>query len=105
VIRVIGLYRWEEGAHFDHEYYHTEHMRITEEILAPHGLMHLESDRFVSAHPPRPGQIVAATNAYFPTLELAQAAMNAAGALLMADVPNYTNLKPQIHLSEVMRYS
>jgi uncharacterized protein (TIGR02118 family) len=101
MIRVIGLYRWEDGARFDHEYYRSEHMRLTREVLTSHGLIRLESDRYLSPKAPVPGQIIAATNAYFPTLETAQSAMAAAAKALTEDVPKYTNLKPQLHLAEV----
>jgi hypothetical protein len=35
MIRVIGFYRWSDGANFDHEYYNGEHMRLTKEALTP----------------------------------------------------------------------
>ncbi|GAC1651670.1 MAG: hypothetical protein NVS9B15_11990 [Acidobacteriaceae bacterium] len=101
MIRVTGLYRWSDGATFDHEYYNSEHMRITKEALKPHGLLRLESDRFIFSEPSVPGEIIAASNAYFPSVVVAQVALAAAGAVLMADVPKYTNLKPEIRLSAV----
>lgn len=105
MIRVTGLYQWQDGAHFDHEYYNAEHMRLTRDTLATHGLLRLESDRYLSSAAPVPGQIVAASNAYFPTLDVAQTAMAKVGKILMADLPNYTNLKPQIHLSVVTSHA
>lgn len=105
MIRVIGFYRWIEGANFNHEYYNAEHMRLTQNALAPHGLLRLESDRYISTRPPLAGEIIAASNAYFPSLEIAQAAMTVAGAALIADVPNYTNLKPEIRLCIVTTHS
>jgi uncharacterized protein (TIGR02118 family) len=101
MIRVIGFYRWLDGANFDHDYYNSEHMRLTKNALTPHGLIRLESDRYISPKPPVTGEIIAASNAYFPSVEIAQAAMAAVGAVLMADVPRYTNLKPEIQLSYV----
>lgn len=101
MIHVTGIYRWEEGARFDHAYYASEHMRVAKEALLPHGLLKLESDRFLLPGAPQAGQIIAATHAYFPTLEIAQAAMAKAAQTLMANVSNYTNLRPQMHLSEV----
>jgi uncharacterized protein (TIGR02118 family) len=101
MIRVTGFYRWKDGASFDHEYYNKEHMRITKDLLSPHGLMRLESDRFVGSNPPVTGAIVAATNAYFPSIEVAQRALAASGAALLADVANYTNIKPDMQFSIV----
>lgn len=101
MIKVTGLYYWEEGAHFDRTYYHGEHMQITKGALAPHGLVRLESERCLSLSVPVPGQVIAATSTYFPDLETAQAAMTAAGPVLTADLAKYTSLKPGIHFSEV----
>lgn len=105
MIRVTGFYRWQEGASFNHEYYHGEHMRHANALLSPQGLVRLESDRFLSAKPPVVGEIVAASNAYFPTVEVAQAALAVASAALIADVANYTSLKPEIHFSVVTSHA
>ena len=101
MIRVIGFYRWSEGAIFDHEYYNSQHMRLTKESLAPHGLLRLESDRYVSPKPPVAGEIIAASSAYFASLESAQTAMAEVGAILLADVSKYTDLKPEVRLAMV----
>lgn len=101
MVKISGNYRWFEGARFDHAYYRAEHMRLTRELLRPLGLQRLESDSTLSAHPPAPGQIIATSNACFATLAAAQAALQQAGAALLADLPNYTNIRPDLHLSEV----
>lgn len=101
MIRVTGFYRWAEGAQFDHAYFNSEHGRITREALSSFGLLRLESDQFLSPSAPFVGEVIATTNAYFPDLTTAQTALAKAGAVLMADVPNYTNLKPEIRLSKV----
>jgi uncharacterized protein (TIGR02118 family) len=101
MVKISGNYRWFEGAHFDHAYYQTEHMRLTRELLRPLGLLRLESDRTLSAQPPAAGQIIATSHACFATLAAAQAALQQAGAALLADLPNYTSIRPELHLSEV----
>ena len=101
MIRVIGVYRWVEGATFDHAYYNSEHMRLTRELLGPKGLVRLESDRYLSSAPPVPGSIVAASHAYFENVEAAKSAVAAAAAALMADVAKYTSLKPELSFAAV----
>ncbi len=101
MIRVTGFYRWQEGASFDHEYYHKQHMELTREQLAPFGLLRLESDTFLNGKPIVVGEIIAASYAYFESVEKAQAAMAAAGPALLRDVPTYTTLKPELRLSVV----
>ncbi len=104
MLKVIGFYRWSEGATFDHEYYNSMHMRLTQRLLAPHGLVRLESDRYILSTSPVAGQIIAASNAYFSSASIAQAAMAAVGSALVADVTNYTNLKPELHFVNVVSH-
>lgn len=99
MIKITALYRWHEGAHFDHDYYHGEHMRIAREALGPLGLVRLESDRVMYPGPPRAGQVVALTNAFFETVEQAQAAAQRTAPVLTADVPNYTDIKPESYMA------
>ncbi len=101
MIRVTGFYVWGEGASFDHDYYNGKHMMLTKELLTPYGLIRLESDRFLLADKPKPGDIIAASHAYFETPAIAQKAMAVVGQDLLKDVPNYTTLLPEIKMSEV----
>lgn len=109
MIRVTGLYRWSDGATFDHAYCNSEHMRITKEALKPHGLLRLVAIvSFLQNHRRRvksAREIIAASNAYFSSVEAAQAALAAAGALLMTGVSEYTNLKPEIRSSAVTSHA
>src|SRR5690606_15439904 len=101
MFKVTVLYRWREGARFDHGYYHGEHMRIAREALGPLGLVRLESERPLHPGEPRPGQVVALTSAFFGTLEQAQAAARQSAPALMADIPNYTDLQPESYIAQV----
>ncbi|WIT13299.1 EthD family reductase [Paucibacter sediminis] len=101
MIRITGTYVWREGARFDHETYEREHMALTRELLTPLGLTRLEAERFLHPKGPRAGEPVAATNAYFASLEQAQAALAQAGAQLAAHVAQYTDLQPQLRLSQL----
>lgn len=101
MLRVIGIYRWADGATFNHEYYNSEHMQLTRRLLAPHGLLRLESDRYISSASPVTGDVIAASNAYFPSVDVAQAAIAAVGGDLMEDLKNYTNLRPELRFAVV----
>jgi uncharacterized protein (TIGR02118 family) len=100
MIKVTALYRWREGARFNHDYYHGEHMRIARAALQPLGLVRLESDRVLYPGAPRPGQVVALTNAFFADLQQAQAAARKSAPALMADVPNYTDIEPESYFAQ-----
>lgn len=99
--KVTGIYRWAEDAHFDHQYYGSAHAQLTTELLKPLGLLRFECDRIVSSGLPQPGAVVATSNAYFASVSEAQAALASAGALLAADLPKYTNIRPAIYISTV----
>ncbi|ODS66450.1 MAG: ethyl tert-butyl ether degradation protein EthD [Acidovorax sp. SCN 65-108] len=105
MIKVTAVYRWREGAHFNHDYYHSEHMRLARAALQPLGLVRLESDRVLYPGDPRPGQVVALTNAFFSDLQQAQAAAQQTAAVLMADVPNYTNIAPESYMAQWNEHS
>ncbi|MFY3386122.1 EthD family reductase [Paracidovorax sp. MALMAid1276] len=104
MIKVTAVYRWHEGAHFNHDYYHSEHMRIARAALQPRGLLRLESDRVLYPGEPRPGQVVALTNAFFGDLQHAQAAAKETLAELAADVPNYTNIRPESYFAQMLQH-
>ncbi len=105
MIKVTALYRWREGAHFNHDYYHSEHMRIARAALRPHGLVRLESDRVLYPGEPRPGQVVALTNAFFSDLKQAQMAAKTTMAELSADIPNYTNIEPESYFAQLQEHA
>ncbi len=100
--KVTAIYRWTDGAHFDHQYYQTTHAKLALETLKPVGLLRFESEETVLSAPPAQGTIVAASNAYFASLADAQAALAKAGPALGADLPKYTNIRPTLHLSQVL---
>lgn len=105
MIKVTALYRWREGATFNHDYYHGEHMRIARAALQPLGLLRLESDRVLYAGEPRAGQVVALTNAFFSNLQQAQAAAKATMVELSADIPNYTNIQPESYFAQMLEHA
>jgi hypothetical protein len=105
MIRVTGFFRWDAGALFNHDYYRDEHMRLVGELLAPLGMMRLESDKLFMEEAPAPGQLVAATSAYFLSLGAAQVAVSTVCSLLRADLHNFTTLQPEIHCGTVATHA
>src|SRR6516164_6482699 len=95
LIKVTGNYRWLEGEHFDDNYYCNHHARLAWRLLHPLGLVRFECDKSLISGEPNGGAIVATSNAYFSSLETAHAALAEAGAQLAADVPRYTNIRPE----------
>jgi uncharacterized protein (TIGR02118 family) len=101
MIRVTGFFRWEAGAVFNHDYFRDEHMRLARDLLAPLGLVRLESDKLFAEEAPALGQLVAATSAYFSSLTEAQVAVSSVCSALRADLHNFTTLNPELHCGAV----
>jgi uncharacterized protein (TIGR02118 family) len=105
MIRVTGFFRWEADAVFNHDYFRDEHMRLVRDLLAPLGLVRLESDKLFAEEAPALGQLVAATSAYFSSLTEAQVAVSSVCSALRADLHNFTTLQPEIHCGAVATHA
>jgi uncharacterized protein (TIGR02118 family) len=103
VIKVTSLYRWFDGATFNHEYYNTEHMRITRSALVAFGPIRMESEKVARSTTVRlvPGQVIAGASTWFPSMAVTEAALAAALPTIGADLVNYTNIKPELFVSTV----
>ena len=103
MIRVSVLYPHKEGGKFDHDYYAQKHMPLVKARLGGLGLVRLEIDKgLAGGAPDAPAPFVCIGHLYFNALADFQKAMGAHGAEFMADVPNYTNLAPQVQISEIV---
>ncbi len=101
MIRVSVLYANEEGKKFDHEYYAKTHMPMVGERLKPLGLVRYEVDTGLSGGEPNsPPPYVAVAYLIFNSVEDFQKGMGEHGAEIMGDIPNYTDIAPQIQVSE-----
>lgn len=101
MIKVTSLYRWFDGATFDHAYYNTEHMRITRNALASFGPVRMESEQVVRPANAKPGQVIEGASTWFPSMAVAESALAAALPTIAADVANYTNIKPELLVTAV----
>ncbi len=103
MIRVTVLYANKPEGKFDHAYYANKHMKMVNEKLRPMGLVKTEIDKGiggVSAGSPPP--YVALGYLVFNSVEDFQKAFAAHGEEIMGDIPNYTNIEPQIQISEIV---
>ena len=94
MMRLSVFYPSTEGATFDHDYYREKHVPLCVETW---GLAGAEIDKGVD------GPNLAAVHFKFESLEAVQAAMGAkATGAVLADVANYTNIKPVVQISEIV---
>jgi len=104
MIKVTANYHWKDGARFDRDYYRTRHLALTRDLLTPLGLIRLESDLAIHRGGPLDGQIIAASQAYFPDLRTVIRVLKQAGPAIQADVANYTDILPETITSEVVQH-
>ncbi|MBI3650502.1 MAG: EthD family reductase [Acidobacteria bacterium] len=101
MIQVSIHYPQQEGGTFDLEYYCNQHIPMTEEKLAPalKGISIQSGLNGGTADLPAP--FVAVCHLLFDSVEAFQAAFMPNAEVLQGDIPNYTNIKPLIQISEV----
>jgi uncharacterized protein (TIGR02118 family) len=94
MFKVTVLYPSSDGSTFDMEYYRDKHMPLAGRVL---GAERYEIDNCVD------GPFMAMGHFFYPTRAELDAGMSGPEAgQALADVPNYTNIQPQILISEVV---
>ncbi len=101
MVKMSVYYRFNKEAYFDHDYYQIHHYRLTKSILGQYGLVRLELDRCIASAGGGVPTFVAVTHCYFETYRQAQDALVLGCVRLMVDLPNYTNITPELILSEI----
>ncbi|MFQ5933299.1 MAG: EthD family reductase [Dehalococcoidia bacterium] len=103
MIRVSVLYPNKPGAKFDHEYYATKHMKLVQDRVGSLGLVSAEVNKGLGGGAPgAPALFVAAGHLLFNSIGDFQKAFANHGQEIMADIPNYTDIQPQIQISEIV---
>jgi len=106
MIRIAVMYPSGEGKKFDHDYYVKKHMALVRERWGGMGLVKIEVDRGVAGGAPgAPALYAAVGHVYFSSMDDFQKASKAHGKELFADVPNFTDITPQVQISEVIHQS
>ncbi|SDP47603.1 EthD family reductase [Desulforhopalus singaporensis] len=104
MVRVSILYPNKPDGNFNQEYYASTHAELVSELLSPWGLVRIEIDQgLCGVAPGSSAPFVAAGHLYFKDLVDFQAAFVKHGSKLMRDMPNYTNIEPQIQISAVVK--
>jgi uncharacterized protein (TIGR02118 family) len=100
MIRATVLYP-SSATRFDYDYYLNKHTPMVQEVWKNHGLVNVEVSRGVS------GLVPGSTPAYctvtvltFTSVEAMQGAIAAAGAQVLSDIPNFTDVQPEVQVNE-----
>lgn len=103
MIRVAILYPRRDDSWFDWDYFIQKHIPLVNGLLQPLGLVRGEADEGLgTAVPGQPSPFLAIGYLYFQTLEDLQNALGQHSPRIMADMPHYTNIEPQIQISRIL---
>ena len=104
MIRVSVMYPTTEGKKFDYDYYANKHMKgLVHARWGSMGLVKVEVDRGIAGGTPgAPAPYAAVGQVYFRSLDDFQKASKAHGKELFADVPNFTDITPQVQIAEII---
>ncbi len=103
MIRVSVLYPSGEGKKFDVKYYVKKHMALVHKQYGEFGLVRTEVDEGVSGGAPGEAPPFACIGQlYFNSVADFHKAGEAHGKEVVGDMPNYTDIQPQIQISEIV---
>ena len=94
------IYPVREDTSFDYDYYTTTHMALVGQHMGPH----IESTvvtKGLAGGPDTPSPVYAVATILFKDQAALGAAMQAAGPVV-ADIPNFTNTRPDMVIGEVI---
>ena len=101
MIKAAIFYPNGEGKTFDMKYYSEKHMPMAATLFGD-SLKAWSIDKgLASTKPDEPVPYLAIGYFYFDTMSACQNALGANSDKLRADVPNYTNIRPFVQISEV----
>lgn len=92
-----------QGKTFDFEYYHNTHMPLVKQRPGHGSLVRTEEAKGISGPVPCPqAPYLVIAELLFESLDAVHNTFMKHGHELMGDVPNYTNIQPQIQISEII---
>ncbi len=101
MIRVSVMYPNQASTSFDWDYYTSKHIPAVRKLTSM-GLIRIEVDKGIgTAQPNAPSPFVCMAHMYFDSVDDMQKCMVATPEL-MADIVNFTNVQPQIQISQVL---
>jgi len=102
MIKVSVLYPNGDGKKFDMDYYMNSHAPLVTDTLGD-ALVDVSYDKgLAGGAPDSPAPFVAIANLFFNSMEEFGEAFSTGAPILMADIPNFTNIEPVIQINEVL---
>lgn len=102
MIKVTAQYPNIDGGQFDIAYYAQAHMPMVRALLGS-AIKHIEVECGLTAGAPgSTPAFVAAGHLYFESLEAFHAAFAPHAEAIRADIANYTDIKPQVQIGQIV---
>jgi len=101
MIRVTVMYPQTEGARFDMDYYVNKHVPLVGDLCGAAMKSATIDAGLAGMTPGDPPPYVAMVHMTFESVEAFQGAFGPNIPQIMGDVPNYTDIAPQVQISEV----
>ncbi len=102
MIRITALYRNTADSRFDFDYYVNTHMPLAQKRLADFGMGRFEVEKGLEAVDGEAAPYVCVSHAEISTIDDLRRGLEEHGEELFADIPNYTNIEPEIQISEIV---
>lgn len=102
MIKVSVLYPDGDGKNFDMDYYLNKHVPLVSETLGD-ALVSTSYDKGLAGGAPgSSAPFIAIANMFFNSLEEFGEAFSAGAPVLLADLPNFTNIEPVVQINEII---
>jgi len=102
MIKVSVFYPNKPGAKFDFDYYTAKHLPLVRDKLGA-ACKGIAADRGLAGGAPgAPAPYVAIAHLYFESVDAFNAAFGPVSGEILGDIPNYTDLSPDLQISDVL---
>ena len=104
MIRVVVFYPSKPDAKFDYTYYTEKHVPLFKKRMEPFGLVRVEIDKGIAGMVPGapPPYVTMALCVFKSLADLQRGFANDNVQEILADIPNFTNVQPQLQISEIL---
>jgi uncharacterized protein (TIGR02118 family) len=102
MIKVSVMYPNQPEARFDHEYYRDKHMPLLKARMGAHCKFYTVDKGLAGGEPGAPATYVAMCHIHCDSVQAFESGFGPHAQEIMADIANYTDLKPVVQISEVV---
>lgn len=102
MIKVSVLYPNNDGSKFDMKYYCFSHIPMVKNKLGDACKKVAVEQGLSGAEPSLPASYIAMGHLYFESVDAFQNAFSPHAEVILADIPNYTNVQPSFQISDVV---